>query len=113
MTFLVWRQYRLQWAIALALLAAFAAVELVDGLQVAHAWHSLLTTCTGAQAAPDGSCLQRTIVSTIGNDLRLLSEIAPGSSGSSGARRWWPTNWRPARRPSPGPRASREPGGCG
>jgi hypothetical protein len=77
MTFLVWRQYRLQWAIALAILAAFAAVELVNGLQVAHAWHSLLTTCTGAQAAPGGSCPQHTIVSNIGNDLRLLSEIVP------------------------------------
>ena len=31
MTFLVWRQYRLQWAIAVALLAAFAAVELIAG----------------------------------------------------------------------------------
>jgi ABC-type transport system involved in multi-copper enzyme maturation permease subunit len=83
MTFLVWRQYRLQWAIALALLAAFATVELVNGLQVAHAWHSLLTTCAGpaAQAGSGGSCLQRTIVSNIGNDLRLLSEIVPGLLG--------------------------------
>jgi hypothetical protein len=84
MTFVVWRQYRLQWAIALALLAAFAAVELVNGLQVAHAWHSLLTTCATAPAAqggPGGSCLQRTIVSNIGNNLRLLSEMVPALLG--------------------------------
>jgi hypothetical protein len=82
MTFLVWRQYRLQWAIALALLAAFAAVELVNGFQVAHAWHSLLTTCpkTAASAA-GGSCLQGTIAGTVGSNLRLIAEIVPGLFG--------------------------------
>jgi hypothetical protein len=84
MTFLVWRQYRLQWAIALGLLAAFAALELVNGLQVAHAWHTLLTTCpTGAaaQSGPGTSCLQNSIVGTLGNDLRLVSELVPGLFG--------------------------------
>jgi hypothetical protein len=84
MTFLVWRQYRLQWAIALALLAAFAAVLLINGFQVASSWHSLLTTCpkTAAPAAGSGgSCLQNTIVGTLGNDLRLTSEVVPGLFG--------------------------------
>lgn len=83
MTFLVWRQYRLQWAIALALLAAFAAVELVNGLQMADAWHSLLTSCAGtaAQPGPGGSCLQRNIVGVLGNDLRVLSVMVPAILG--------------------------------
>ena len=84
MTFLVWRQYRLQWAIALALLAAFAAVELVNGLQMASAWHSLLTSCTGttaSQPGPGGSCLQRNIVGVIGNDFRVLSVMVPAILG--------------------------------
>jgi hypothetical protein len=46
MTWLVWRQYRLQGVIALGLLAAFAAVLLVTGLQMAAQWHSALVACT-------------------------------------------------------------------
>jgi hypothetical protein len=81
-TFLVWRQYRAQWAIALALLAAFAAVELASGFQMASAWHSLLTRCAaGSQQAAGDACLQAPIVSTIGNYLRLLSEMVPGLLG--------------------------------
>jgi hypothetical protein len=81
-TFLVWRQYRLQWAIALALLAAFAAVELASGFQMAQAWHSLLTRCAAGSQQPAGdACLQAPIVSTIGNYLRLLSEMVPGVLG--------------------------------
>ena len=88
MTFLVWRQYRVQWAIALALLAAFAAVELVDGLHMATAWHSLLTACAGTaesqagpQAGPGGSCLRHDIVGVAGNDLRVLSVMVPAILG--------------------------------
>lgn len=46
MSWVVWRQYRLQAAIAAALLAAFAAMMLVTGLQVASQWHAALRTCT-------------------------------------------------------------------
>jgi len=84
MTYLVWRQYRLQWAIALGLLAAFAAVELVDGLHMASQWHSMLTACAGtagtAQAGP-GSCFGLSIDSVIGNDFRILSVMVPGLVG--------------------------------
>jgi hypothetical protein len=84
MTFLVWRQYRLQWAIALALLAAFAAVELIDGFHMASQWHSLLTACAGtpaSQAGPGGSCSGQSIVSVVGNDLRILSVLVPAILG--------------------------------
>jgi hypothetical protein len=50
MTWLIWRQYRAQAAVAAALLAAFAALILVTGLQVASQWHSALRTCTADQA---------------------------------------------------------------
>jgi hypothetical protein len=86
MTFLVWRQYRLQWAIALALLAAFAAVELVNGSQMASAWHSLVTSCAGTRSAPSGpgdhgGCLGQNIVGMAGNDLRVLSVMVPAILG--------------------------------
>jgi len=51
MSFLVWRLYRAQAAIGLALLAAFTALLLVTGFSIASQWHSALTTCTAA-----GSC---------------------------------------------------------
>jgi uncharacterized membrane-anchored protein YjiN (DUF445 family) len=58
MTFLVWRQYRLQWAVALALLAGFTAVMVATGLQMASAWHSLLESCAAAgnPGGLGGSC---------------------------------------------------------
>lgn len=49
MTWVVWRQYRLQWAIALGLLAAFGAMMVVTGLQMASQWHSALAACTAAR----------------------------------------------------------------
>jgi hypothetical protein len=86
MTYLVWRQYRLQWAIALAILAGFAAVELIDGLHMAAQWHSLVATCAGTAASQAGPgpgpvCLGRNIVSVIGNDLRILSVMVPAILG--------------------------------
>jgi hypothetical protein len=74
MTWLVWRQYRAQGAIALALLAAFAAVILADGFQVASHWHSVLTTCSGNSA-----CLQQQepLVNGVVSDLPDISLIVP------------------------------------
>jgi hypothetical protein len=80
-TYLVWRQYRIQWAIALALLAAFAAVELLNGLTVASAWHSLQASCATAQTSPPGMCLQQSVVGVVGNDLRILSVMVPAVLG--------------------------------
>jgi hypothetical protein len=54
MTWLTWRQYRAQGAIAFALLAAFAAVMVGGGLKIASHWRSTLTACAGHSA-----CLQQ------------------------------------------------------
>jgi len=74
MTWLVWRQYRAQGAIALALLAAFAAVILADGLQLASHWHSILVTCAGKSA-----CVQQQgpLVNGVVSDLPDVSLFVP------------------------------------
>jgi hypothetical protein len=74
MTWLVWRQYRAQGAIAVALLAAAAAVILADGFQIASHWHSILATCSG-----NATCLQRQapLVNGVVSDLPYLSLIVP------------------------------------
>jgi ABC-type transport system involved in multi-copper enzyme maturation permease subunit len=78
MTWVTWRQYRLQGAIALALLAAFAAAMLLSGFQMAAAWHSLLQNCTGTTTSvPLGSCAGGSIIGEIPNDLRVLSIVVP------------------------------------
>ncbi len=46
MSWLVWRIYRGQAVAAGMVLAAFAALVLVTGLQMAAQWHSALATCT-------------------------------------------------------------------
>jgi hypothetical protein len=74
MTWLVWRQYRAQGAIAFALLAAAAAVILVDGFRIASRWHSILATCAGHSA-----CLQQQgpLVNGVVSDLPYISLIVP------------------------------------
>jgi hypothetical protein len=54
MTWLVWRQYRIQGAIGIVVLAAFAAAMLVGGAQIASHWHSVLASCAG-----HSGCLQQ------------------------------------------------------
>ena len=51
MTWVTWRQYRYQGALAAALFAALAVVLLFTGLHAAHVWHSDLTDC-----ASNGTC---------------------------------------------------------
>ena len=46
MSYLAWRLYRVPGAIALGLLAAFAVLMLITGVQVAGQWHSALAACT-------------------------------------------------------------------
>ena len=74
MTWLVWRQYRAQAAIASVLLAAAAAVILADGFQIASHWHSVLVTCSGSSA-----CLQQQapLVNGVVSDLPYLSLMVP------------------------------------
>ena len=63
MTWVTWRQYRYQGALAAALLAALAILLLITGLHAAQVWHSALTQC-----AKDGSC-----ASLPGSNLSLSS----------------------------------------
>ena len=80
MTWLVWRQYRVQAAIAAALLAAFALVLLVAWVPMASQWHSALSACTA-----DHSCAALLDSLSLGNhaayDLTILSLIVPGVIG--------------------------------
>jgi hypothetical protein len=80
MTWIVWRQYRLQAAIAAGLLAAFAAVLIVTGVQMASQWHSALSACTA-----DHSCAALVNSLSLGNhaayDLTILSLVVPGIIG--------------------------------
>ena len=79
MTWLVWRQYRAQGAIAAALLAAIAAVLLADGFQIASHWHSMLVACSGKSA-----CLQQQpslASTTVVNNTFLLGLVVPGMLG--------------------------------
>ena len=46
MTWLTWRQYRVQAAVAALVLAVFATVLLVTGFQTAAQWHTVLAGCT-------------------------------------------------------------------
>ena len=65
MTWVTWRQYRYQGALAAALLAALAVVLLITGLHAAFVWHSTLARC-----AKDSSC-----GSLGGSNLSLSSPI--------------------------------------
>jgi len=79
-SWVTWRQYRLQGTIAAAVLAAFAAVILVDGIEIAAHWHTLLVACAGSSA-----CLQReprpTLVNGVVSDLPYISLIVPAVLG--------------------------------
>src|SRR6202050_537441 len=74
MTWLVWRQYRAQGAIASVLLAVAAAVILADGFHIASEWHSIVVRCAGNSA-----CLQQDapLVNGVVSDLPYLSLILP------------------------------------
>src|SRR5215469_16642943 len=71
MTWVIWRQYRGTAAIAGAILAAFAVLLLITGLQDVARWHAALATC-----AKDGTCssLSQTL-SLGGGPLGALTEL--------------------------------------
>ena len=50
MTWVTWRQYRYQSALAVALLAALAVLLLLSGLHAASVWHSALAACAKANS---------------------------------------------------------------
>jgi len=74
MTWLVWRQYRWQAAIAALLLAVFAAVVIATGLQMAAQWHSMLPACTRSSPC---SATSASLGSQVGHDLVVLSLAVP------------------------------------
>jgi len=80
MTWLVWRQYRVQGAIAAALLALFALVLAVTWVPMAAQWHTALSTCTANR-----SCAALANSLSLGNhaayDLTILSLIVPAVIG--------------------------------
>ena len=80
MTWLVWRQYRAQAAIAALLLAALAAVLVVTGLQMASQWHSMVAACT-VHAAGASACLDVSLGGARAHDLIVLTAIVPAVLG--------------------------------
>jgi hypothetical protein len=83
MTWLTWRQYRLQALVAALILAAFATVLLITGFQMAAQWHTILAGCTAS-----GTCgsLQQgagpSLGSVLGHDFAILSMLAPPLFGA-------------------------------
>jgi hypothetical protein len=63
MTWVIWRQYRVTAAIAGAVLAAFAILLLITGLQDAARWHAALLNC-----AKDGTCGNLSHTLSLGSD---------------------------------------------
>jgi hypothetical protein len=54
MTWILWRQYRMQAAVTAALLAAFAVFTVISGLHLATTWHNDLAACTAADNCSSG-----------------------------------------------------------
>lgn len=72
MTWVIWRQYRVTAAIAGAILAAFAVLLLITGLQDAARWHAALVTC-----AKDGTCGNLSHTVSLGSGpLRALTMLS-------------------------------------
>jgi hypothetical protein len=81
MSFLVWRQYRLQAAVAALVLAVFAAVLIVSGLSMASQWHSILSACTASGTCGALRQGEITLGSVVGHDFAILSLMAPAVFG--------------------------------
>ncbi len=64
MTWLVWRQHRLQFAVGAALLAAFAVLILVTGVQVASQYHAVQAACVAGRGCvhPNGLFMGNRVV---------------------------------------------------
>jgi hypothetical protein len=53
MTWLTWRQHRIQLLTGAGILAAFAVLLLITGLQMASQWHSAVAACTATHSCTD------------------------------------------------------------
>jgi hypothetical protein len=81
MTWLTWRQYRLQAAVAALVLAVFATVLLVTGFQLAAQWHTLLASCTASHTCGNLHEGGTPLSSPLGWDFAVLSLLAPALFG--------------------------------
>lgn len=76
MTWITWRQYRLQGAVAAGLLGVVAVVLLISGLHAASVWHSVLHRCGGsACSGPFGSSI--TLSGSLANALVIATSAVP------------------------------------
>ena len=78
MSWLVWRQYRLQAAAGAILLAGFAAVIIASGVPMASQWHTAISSC--ATAGGNG-CGGVALGEGIGHDFVVLSLLVPAILG--------------------------------
>jgi hypothetical protein len=81
MSFLVWRQYRLQAAIAALVLALFGTVLLITGFSMAAQWHTLLSQCSANRTCGNLGGTVSLGGSVAGHDLVILSIMAPAVFG--------------------------------
>jgi hypothetical protein len=81
MTWLTWRQYRAQAAVAALVLAAFATVLLVTGFQLAAQWHTLLASCTASRTCGNLHEGGTPLSNPLGWDFAVLSLMAPALFG--------------------------------
>jgi hypothetical protein len=81
MTWLTWRQYRVQAAVAALVLAVFATVMLVTGLQLAAQWHTVLAGCTASGTCGNLHQGAVSLSSPLGWDFVVLSLMAPALFG--------------------------------
>jgi hypothetical protein len=81
MTWLTWRQYRAQAAVAALVLAAFATVLLVTGFQLAAQWHILLASCTASRTCGNLHEGGTPLSNPLGWDFAILSLMAPALFG--------------------------------
>jgi hypothetical protein len=81
MTALVWRQYRLQAALAAFVLAVFAAVMLITGFREETQWHSLLAICTASGTCGNLNVGSTSLGSVLGHDFAILSLMTPALFG--------------------------------
>jgi hypothetical protein len=77
MTWLTWRQYRAQAAVAALVLAVFATVLLLTGFQMAAQWHTLLAGCTASRTCASLQEGGTSLGSVLGHDFAILSMLAP------------------------------------
>ena len=81
MTWLTWRQYRVQAAVAALVLAVFATVLLVTGFQLAAQWHTVLAACTASGTCGNLHQGAVSLGSALGWDFVVLSLLAPALFG--------------------------------